>query len=240
MKKRFLATLALSTAFVGSSSALDYNVAASGGWTTASFGDLTLGLRARNIDDNSTANVGGEYGFSAGYSSVNTSLALWNYEFSISGSQVTLDQYNFYLGIDVNPGEAVNYGASLFNAILLEGSTEGNSGGLNFIEGSHNIVNYVELTLPVVDPNAPGIFDYRLFAVSKLTPGGGNNSPLLSSGGNGFIENLPTDTESAPVADVNIRVTVTKGNSVPDAGGTWTLLGVSLAGLAGLQRRFRR
>lgn len=236
MKKRFLATLALSTAFVGSSSALEYNVAASGGWTTASFGDLTLGLRARNIDDNSTANVSGEYGFSAGYSSVNTSLALWNYEFSISGSQVSLDQYNFYLGVDADPTELVNYQLSLINPIGLYGNAIGTSGGLTFIQGSLNIVNYVELGIPSPDPNAAGIFDYRLFAVSKLGPGDINNSPILSPGGDDFILNLPA-TESTPVADANIRVTVSKGASVPDGGSTFAFLGLGLAGLAGLRRR---
>ncbi len=247
MKKRFLAALALSATYVGSSAALEYDDDVtsflssgnpSSGWTTAAFSDLTLGLRARNLDNNSSANDSGEYAFSAGYSSVNTSLALWNYEFTISASQVTLDQYNFYLGIDVEPGETVNYQLSLINPIGLFGNAVGTSDGLNFIQGSLNIVNNVELGIPTQDPDAAGFYDFRLFAVAKLNPDDSNNSPLLSSGGNGFIESLPTDTASAPVADVNIRVTVTQGNSVPDAGSTWAILGLSLAGLAGLRRRF--
>lgn len=237
MKKCFLATLALSAAFASSSSALEYNAAVtsflssgnpSEGWTTSTTVDgLTLGLRARNIDNNSTANSLGEYGFSAGYSTGNDSLALWNYEFSISGSQVTLDKYNFYLGIDADATELVNYQLSLINPISLYGNAVGTSGGLSFIQGSLNIVNYIELGILSPDPNAAGIFDYRLYAVAKPV----ENSPLPSSGGNPIAQN------SSPVADVNIQVRVESLTSVPDTGSTFAFLGLSLAGLATVRRR---
>jgi hypothetical protein len=42
---------------------------------------------------------------------------------------------------------------------------------------------------------------------------------------------------STPVADVNIQVIVSAGAPVPDGGGTLAMLGLSLAGLAGISRR---
>ncbi len=259
MKKRFLATLALSTAFVGSSSALEYDqtitaIFGSGnpdtGWTTGTgTGGIELGLRAKNRDDGTTPNVNGIYSFPTGVSASNPARALWNFEFSIDVGAQMFTMYDFYLGIDMDSGVGVDYVNSLINPLAFLGdnsygkfnTANGQGDETSFanaqIEGYTIAQNSLNIAFLGLDPNAPGIYDYRLFAVSKLSPDDVNNSPLPDDGGNPFINSLPSDTQSAPIADVNIRVVVGT-TSVPDAGSTWAFLSLGLVGLAGLRRRF--
>lgn len=241
MKNQLVALFCL---FTASASALEYNqnitaIFGSGnpdtGWTTAADGQGTIALRARNIETGSTANNSGYYEFSAGFGSLNQSLAQWNYEFSIAGSSSFLANHNFYLGIDLDPTDGVDYSNSLIDPLSgLFTVANGTWNSLTLFQGSLNIIDDFEVLPSTPDPNAGGVYDYRLFAVAKTIL----NSPNPSSGNNTFINSLPTDTESTPVLDVNIRVTVNKSTSVPDAGGTLAILGLSVAGLAGFRRRF--
>lgn len=248
MKKRFLAALGLLAAAV-STPALEYNqtitaIFGSGnpdtGWTTGTGGGIELGLRAKNRDDGSTPNVDGVYSFPTGYAVNNPARALWNFEFSIDVGAQSFSMFDFYLGIDMDAGAGVNYVSSLINPLLLFGdnsfgkfNTANGQGveisladalidGHTVAQNSQNTVFYGQ------DPNAPGIYDYRLFAVAKDI----QNAPLASSGGNPVAQN------SGPVADVNIQVRVGNPASVPDTGSSLAFLSLSLAGLAGLRRRF--
>ena len=248
MNRRFLATLA-TCAITSTGWALEYNriitpLFGSGvtdaGWTTGTDGTdggLQLALRARNLTANSTDNDLGVYSFSTG-TLPGTLQALWSYEFSINVGQQSFSMYDFYLGIDVDAGAGVDYINTLLNPLLVEDNFYG--GALNSLGSSPTIVqNTLNIGFDEIydlDPTASGIYDYRLFAVAK--PIEINNSPLPSSGGNPFIRDvLPTLSPAAPLADVNIQVIVSASTPVPDAGSTLAILGVSLAGLAGLRRR---
>lgn len=257
MKRNVVAVLSFIAAAT-SAPALEYNqtitaIFGSGnpdtGWTTATgAGGIELGLRAKNRDDGTTPNVEGIYSFPTGASANHPGRALWNFEFSINVGAQMFSMYDFYLGIDMDSGIGVNYVSSLINPLTLLGDNSygkaatGNGQGEETtfanaqIEGYTIAQNSLNIAFLGLDPNAPGIYDYRLFAVSKFSPDDINNSPLPDDGGNPFINSLPSASQSAPIADVNIRVIV--GNtSVPDAGGTLAFLGLSLAGLAGLRRR---
>ncbi|MBK8002196.1 MAG: VPDSG-CTERM sorting domain-containing protein [Verrucomicrobia bacterium] len=218
------------------------------GWTTGTgTGGIELGLRARNRDDGTTPNVNGEYAFLPGLSAaVILPWPFWNFEFSIDVGAQMFTMYDFYLGIDMDSGVGVDYVNSLINPLswrttATESSANGQGDETSFanaqIEGYTIAQNSLNIAFLGLDPNAPGIYDYRLFAVSKLSPDDVNNSPLPDDGGNPFINSLPSDTQSAPIADVNIRVVVGT-TSVPDAGSTWAFLSLGLVGLAGLRRRF--
>lgn len=261
MKKRFLAALTLFAAFISSSSALDYNqtitaIFGSGnpdtGWTTgAGNGGVKLGLRAKNRDDGSTPNVEGVYSFPTGFSVNNPARALWNFEFSIDVGAQSFSMYDFYLGIDRDSGAGVNYVNTLINPLIaLDDNSFGRFLPLNMATGNgqgdetslanaqiegytvaQNSLNIAFLGLGL-DPNAPGTYDYRLFAVAKEM----GNSPDPSLGG--FIWPA-TSPPLAPVADVNIQVIVSAAAPVPDAGGTLAMFSLSIAGLVGLSRRKR-
>lgn len=248
--KHVLFTLTLLTSLPASIHALEYDqtvVAIFGagnpdtGWTTGTGAGLELALRAKNRDTGATPNVNGVYSFNTGVSTLNPSRALWNYEFSIDVGSQSFSMYDFYLGIDLDPGAGVNYTTSLIDPLgFLGDNAYGKAGTLNgqgivssyaqaLIDGQTIAQNSLNIVFAGLDPNVAGIYDYRLFATEKAV----NNSPLPSAGGNPFIESLA----SGPVADVNIRVIVSDSAHVPDAGSTLALLGLSLAGAAGMMRR---
>lgn len=247
MKKHVVALLSL-IAVTTSVPALEYNQTITaifgsgnpdGGWTTGTGGGIELGLRAKNRDDGSTPNVDGVYSFPTGYAVGNPARALWNFEFSIDTGAQSLSTYDFYLGIDTDAGAGVNYLISLVDPLSAFGGnsfgkwntlngqgveislTDALNEGYTVAQNSQNIAFFGQ------NPEAPGIYDYRLFAVTKDV----NNSPLAPSGGHPIAQN------SSPVADVNIQVRVGNSTAVPDAGSTFALLGLGLAGLAGLRRR---
>jgi hypothetical protein len=243
MKRSLLATF-IACAITSTGWALEYDqtvvaIFGSGnpntGWTTGSGGGLTLSLRAKNRDDGSTPNAEGVYTFAPGYSANNSALALWNFEFSINSDSQSLSSYDFYLGVDLDPGAGVDYVNSLINPLGVWDNSYGtgntaNGGGvlLANVEGAATVAqNSFNIVFAGLDPGINGTYDFRLFAVAKSE----GNSPLSSSGGNVVAQN------STPVADVNIQVIVSAGAPVPDGGGTLAMLGLSLAGLAGISRR---
>ena len=244
MKRSLLATF-IACAITSTGWALEYNqtvvaIFGSGnpnaGWATGRGGDRTLGLRAKNLDDGSTPNTEGVYTFAPGYSANNSALALWNFEFSINSGSQSLSSYDFYLGVDMDPTLGVNYVDSLINPLTyLEDNSYGSSGTLNglgtessfadaLLEGHTVAKNSLNIAFAGLDPRISGTYDYRLFAIAKDM----GNSPNPSLGEFDWSPAMPS---FAPVADVNIRVTV------PDGGGTLAMLGLSLVGLAGISRR---
>ena len=209
------------------------------GWTTGTGGGLTLGLRAKNRDDGSTPNTEGVYSFATGNSVNNPALALWNFEFSINSGLQDMRSYDYYLGVDMDPGDGVNYVSSLIDPLSIWDNSYGigataNGAGvlLANVDGTATVAqNSFNIVFAGLYPSMEGTYDYRLFAVAKSE----GNSPLASSGGNLVAQN------NAPVADVNIQVIVSSSAAalVPDAGSTLAMLSLSLAGLVGINRRKR-
>ncbi len=222
MKRSFVATF-IACAITSPAWALDYDQIT--GWTTGTGGVLKLGLRAVNRDNGYTVNDEGSYAFPTGVAS-DDSKALWNFEFSIDATQFDLSTYNFFLGIDIDTSSDVNYQSYLVDPLTYSfpvGNTIGNVGGRQIVQNSLNIASF----LPFQYGSQEGTYDFRLFALAKEE----GNSPLPSSGGNIVAQNI------TPIADVNIQVIVSSGAPVPDAGGMLAILGLSLAGLAGISRR---
>ena len=233
MKRSLLATF-IACAITSTGWALEYDQIT--GWTTGAGGGLELGLRAVNRDNGSTINAEGFYAFATGVADSDDSKALWNFEFSIDetlppSSTDYRETFNFYLGIDIDTSIGVNYQSYLLDPLtypFAAGNTIDNADGHEIIRNSLNMASF----LPFQYGSQEGTYDFRLFAVAKEM----GNSPDPSLGGfdwPGANPNLPL----VPVADVNIRVTVKSSTSVPDGGGTLAMLGLSLAGLAGISRR---
>lgn len=196
------------------------------GWTVDSENGLTLGLRAKNRNDASTANTLGTYSFL----NAPPTRGLWNYEFSVNSGTAFLNSYDFYLAADQDSSQGISY--STVNALLHWNDNEyGNSStlngggvagtaaslaGLNSIaQNSQNITfgDYPGGALPL---EANATYSYNLYAVRS---GDGVNGTRL--------------------ANVDITVVVGAGGAaVPDSGSTLALLGGALAGIAGLRRKF--
>ena len=226
MKRRFLATF-FTCAITSTGWALDYNQ--STGWTTGTGGGLKLGLRAIDRDNGSFLNNQGFYFFLPGVAGSDDSKALWNFEFSIDATSPGLGAYDFYLGIDTDSSIGVNYQSYLVDPLTYlfpQGNTINNQDSHEIAHNSLNIATF----LPFQYSNQEGDYDFRLFAVAKEV----GNSPDPSLGGIAWPEtSLPLN----PAADVNIRVTVANGTSVPDAGSTFAMIGFALTGLIGISRR---
>lgn len=203
------------------------------GWTSDSASGIELGLRAKNRTSGDTSNVNGVYSFA----SAPPTRGLWNYEFSINSdtsgtSGAGLDRYDFFLAVDRDSSLGVQW--SIVNPLTywLDNSygnnTTANGAGVegpfalaglgnNVAQNSQNITfgdypTFPQGSLPL-EQNAT--YSYELFAVEK------------GAGANG-----------ARIVDVGITVVVGNGGAaVPDAGTTSALVGLALAGLAGLRRK---
>jgi hypothetical protein len=199
------------------------------GWAADSGNGLTLGLRAKNRDTGDTPNTNGVYTFATGFNATNN-RAVWNYEFSINSGKAMLSSYDYYLGVDMDPSQAISY--TFFNPLAVftdnsyglsttlngqgaEGSDATNSSlGLtnSIVQNSENIV-FLGL-----DPTLNATYNYELFAVAK---GAG--------------------VDGAKLDDVAITVVVGSGGSqVPDSGSSALLLALGVAGLAGFKLRRRK
>src|SRR5687768_13908422 len=119
--KRKLTVIALITAAAMSSwaaVAYDQNIIAifgSGnpdtGWTTDTDNGIVLALRGKDRVTGSTANNSGVYGpYATGVVGSPPSVrATWNWEFSINSGQVNLSTYDYYVGIDTDRSQCINY-----------------------------------------------------------------------------------------------------------------------------------
>jgi hypothetical protein len=189
------------------------------GWATDNGNGIQLGLRAKNRDTGATPNVNGIYSFATGYNAAND-RALWNYEFSINSGTPFLSFYDYFLGVDLDPSQAINYlvldplaafsdNSYGSNATLNGQGTEGTAAtyaSLNAV--AQNSENIVFLGLA---PNLDATYNYNLFAVAK------------GSGANG-----------TRLVDVGITVVVGNGGAtVPDSSSSALLLLIGLVATIG-------
>lgn len=200
------------------------------GWTTdTSAGGIELGLRGKDRFTASTANASGVYSYATGVDPNNAARARWNWEFSINSGGVNLNAFDYYVGVDLDPSQAILYttvNALTFwtdnsygnNATLNGQGVEGTSGLPDNYASTFNIAQQSQnLVFAGGNPFLDATYDYVLFAVAS---GGG-------SGG-------------AHLAETHITVVVGNGGaSVPDSGGSLALLGLSLAALSGYRLRQR-
>lgn len=201
------------------------------GWTSqtgdgATGNEIKLALRGKNRDTGATPQPTtlGTYEFATG-GAANPLYAKWNYEFSIDSGALNLDQYDYFLSVDLDPSAGVSY--VTFDPLAAYNDNEyGNSGTLNGdgVPGTsalaasnpitQNSQNIRWLGLTFLDAT----YNYELFAVERGAGVGGDR-----------------------IADVGVTVVVGKGGAaVPDAGSTLSLLGLGMAGLAGLNFRKKK
>ncbi|MGN6386264.1 MAG: VPDSG-CTERM sorting domain-containing protein [Verrucomicrobiota bacterium] len=229
MKKQILAALALSaltsTAFATDITAIYGSGNPDSGWTAATDNGIQLGLRGKNRNTGATPNDGaGTYNFAVG--------TIWNYEFSINSGNNNLNAYQFYLAVDGNSSQGVNfttvdplaywgdnsYGktgtSTANNGQGVEGTAATYAGLNNIAQGSQRIT-FGDYPAGAQSLNVDGTYTFNLFA-TRIGEG-------------------PTGTR---LTDLSIDVVVGKGGAaVPDGGSSLALLGLGLAGIAGLQLR---
>jgi len=200
------------------------------GWTTdTSAGGIVLGLRGKERDTASTANASGVYSYATGVDPNNAARARWNWEFSINSGGANLNNFEFYVGADLDASQGISY--SIVNALtFFNDNSYGNNATLNGqgVEGTafapdnlamaNNIAQQSQnLVFVGGNPFLNATYDYILYAVAN---GGG-------SGG-------------AHLAETHITVVVGNGGAaVPDAGSTFALLGLGMAALTGFRLRQR-
>ncbi|MES3031137.1 MAG: thrombospondin type 3 repeat-containing protein [Patescibacteria group bacterium] len=196
MKKNLLALTLFSVIVLTASAALLFNqniVAIFGagnpndGWTVSDEPALTLGLRAKNRENASTANVGGVYNVPAGLQAPNNNRARWNWELSVNSKSSTLDSYEYYMEIDLDHSTGVNklvvnvltqwadnsYGtASTLNGQGVEGPASTHAPVSTVAQQSQNIVFYG------LDANLDATYTYTLYAVAA---GAGPNGARIAT-----------------------------------------------------------
>jgi len=197
-----------------------------GGWTADSGTGITLGLRGKNRDTGATTNASGVYTFATGFNSGGT-RARWNYEFSINSGTALLSNYDYFLGVDLDPSQGISYiyvdpfaafnDNSFGNSGTLNGQGfEGPAAGNAALATSNTIVqNSQNIVFLGLNPLLNATYNYDLFAVAKGTGVNGDH-----------------------LADVGITVVVGNGgNAVPDSGTSAILLGAGLVGFALVRRK---
>jgi hypothetical protein len=229
MNKSILATLAISA--IGSSVLATDITAIFGsgnpntGWTAVTDNDIQLGLRGKTTSGGATPNDGaGTYNFAVG--------TVWNYEFSINSGNNNLNTYQFYLAVDGNSSQGVNfttvdplaywgdnsYGKTGTPTADHNGGVEGTAATYaslnNIAQGSQKII-FGDYPAGAQSFGVDGTYTFNLYA-TRIGEG-------------------PAGTR---LADLSIDVVVGKGGAaVPDGGSSLALLGLGLAGIAGLQLR---
>lgn len=157
------------------------------GWTVADEPAVTLGLRAKNRENASTANVGGVYYMPVGLQAPNNNRARWNWELSVNSKSSTLDSYEYYMEIDLDHSTGVNnlvanvltqwsdnsYGtASTLNGQGLEGPASTYAPVSTVVQQSQNIVFYA------LNATVDSTYTYTLYAVAA---GAGPNGTRIAT-----------------------------------------------------------
>jgi hypothetical protein len=153
------------------------------GWTTATGGGITLGLRGKDrltTGPASTANNGGLYGpYATGFEQPNNNRATWQWEFSINSGPVNLATYDYYVGIDTDRSACINYTVvdamtywtdnSYGNNGTANGQgVEGTSGAPNDYATIYNIAQQSQNLVFIGGiATVPGTYSYELYAVEK-------------------------------------------------------------------------
>lgn len=243
MRKSLSASAVILTAFLGTNfgvQALDYDqditaIFGSGnpqqGWTTYTDDMIQLGLRAKNRTDGTTPNdSAGTYSFPTGTAPA-SSRAIWNFEFSanvavpdINGdipSGPVISDYLYKLSVDLDPSAGTSF--LEYNPFLVY--TDNSFGDSSTAAGAG-----VE----------PGIIGNGLYPLSQnsqnITFLGGN--PLLDATYDFIFGAYNYDGDL--VGETKMTVVVGEGGArkVPDAGSTFAILGIGVAGLGILRRKF--
>jgi hypothetical protein len=158
------------------------------GWTTDTANGITLALRGKDRVTGSTANSNGVYGpYATGVVPPNNNRAFWNWEFSInSGAENLSEDYDYYVAIDLDPSECVNYVVA--NALTnwsdnsygndTTPNGQGVEGTAAVLASSNNIAQQSQnLVFVGGDPSLDATYNYELFAVEK---GAGPDSARLA------------------------------------------------------------
>ncbi len=185
------------------------------GWTTGTGENgITLALRAKNRETASTANVSGTYYEPSGFQAPANNRARWNWEFSVDSGSVTLDQYDYYIGIDLDTSVGVShqivevltawndnsYGtAATLNGQGVEGPAATLAGTNTVAQQSQNLVFWGQ------DPTVNATYEYEVYAVAKGAGYAGEKlasttiTVIVGSGGtsvNDLVAQLAADATS--------------------------------------------
>ena len=219
MKRKLLVLTLLSAAVLSVGAAVSYNamitaIYGSGnpntGWTADSSNGITLALRGKDRISASTANTSGMYGpYAVGTDPANSNRSTWNWDFSINSGSVPLNTYDYYVAIDTDRSQCINYtvvdaltnwtdSSYGFSTTANGQGVEGTSGPPNDYAATYTVVQQSQnLTFIGGNPNLPGTYNYELFAVEK---GDGPGGVRLASvgikvvvGSGGAVCNVPTD-----------------------------------------------
>jgi len=160
------------------------------GWTTDTGSGITLGLRGKDRVTGSTANSSGVYGpYATGVVPPANNRATWNWEFSINSGAANLSvNYDYYVAIDLDPSECINYAVvnaltfwtdnSYGNNTTLNGAgfeaSPNNAANSAVLAAANNIAQQSQnLVFVGGNPLIDATYNYELFAVAKgAGPGG--------------------------------------------------------------------
>lgn len=171
---------------------------ANGGWTIDRVGDVELGLRAHvrySIPGDAPtndffSNGDGTYSHNVGAPAAQPTRARWNFDWSINSDtgdgNTFLSGFDFFLGIDTNPGIATSF--VVFDPLALyadneygdnttgpgEGEVPGAQTNADLIASSNVAQNSRNMAfdVPGFDPNVSGFYDFFLSAaeIGSQTP----------------------------------------------------------------------
>jgi hypothetical protein len=184
------------------------------GWTTDSGAGVTLGLRAKNRSTGAIVNVNEVYSYPVGTIPPANNRAKWNWEFSINSGAANLAvDYDYYVAVDVDPSQCVNY--VVVDALAnWSDNSYGNDGTLNgqgvegtagVPDGLASVYNIAQQSQNLVfaggNPNIDATYNYELFAVAK---GAGPNGARVASVGITVVVGLggaPCDSDGDGIID---------------------------------------
>lgn len=183
------------------------------GWTVEQNPDgITLAMRGKHRVTADTSNIEGTYSFPTGLQAPNNNRALWNWEFSINSGAVSLDTYDYYIGVDNDTSQEIFH--QVIDAFSFTDNSYGNDSTLNGqgVEGLaallaplNNIAQQSQnLVFYGLDPNLNATYDYELYAVAKGAGSAGTKlvsvgiTVVVGAGGPAFL-----DADSDGVSDRN-------------------------------------